>query len=76
MTDVATLPPLNDPKRNIWMRGKRPDGRCPCGTWTFNRMVCWDSALRQVTRCWDCCPSGNRPDPRHFSRFRRKEETK
>ena len=74
MTIPATLLPLNDPKRNIWMRGKRPEGRCMCGAATYNRMACWDSVLRWVTRCWDCCPSGSRPDPRPFPRFRREEK--
>jgi len=75
MSFPAALPPLNDPKRNIWMRGKLPEGRCLCGTMTYNLMVCWDSVLRRVTSCWDCCPVGGRPDPRHFPRFRRQENT-
>ena len=65
------LPPLNDPRRNIWMRGKLLQGRCPCRARTYNVLVCWDSVLRMVVQCWHCCPAGNRPDPTLYPLRRR-----
>lgn len=64
------LPPLSAPRRNIWMRGTHRRGRCSCGEWTYNRMICWDAELRITVRCWSCCPAGNRPDPTKFPLLR------
>ncbi len=62
------LPPLDDPRRNIWMRGKLLKGRCLCGGLTYNILICWDSLTKMVNACWHCYPSSNRPDPTKYPR--------